>query len=78
MRIKKGRKEMFNLIGFKLMSRKVCPLVKKPFDSCYYANLNSENIVEAIYYCGKHFEECKMFTDHEKRKFLNEALFLTH
>jgi len=39
----------------------LCPYVGCPFDECFVASINSQNIDLAIYYCGKHFDECEIF-----------------
>ena len=38
-----------------------CPFVKDPFDECFVTGINSQNIDQAIYYCGGHFEECEIY-----------------
>lgn len=39
----------------------LCPFVECPFDECFVTSINSQNIDLAIYYCGKHFEECEIY-----------------
>ncbi len=41
--------------------KKFCPLIEDTYDGCYCSILNSSTIGDAIYYCGGHFEECKIY-----------------
>jgi hypothetical protein len=38
-----------------------CPFVADPFDECFIAGINSQNIDEAIHYCGNNYKECKIY-----------------
>ena len=38
-----------------------CPFVANPFDECFVAGINSQNIDQAIHYCGNDFEECEIY-----------------
>ena len=42
----------------------LCPFVASPFEACFVNSINSQNIDLAIYYCGKHFDECEI---HKKK-----------
>ena len=39
----------------------LCPFVGDPFDECFITDINSQNIDQAIYYCGRNFEECEIY-----------------
>jgi hypothetical protein len=45
-----------------------CPFIGDPFADCFIASINSQNIDQAIYYCGKHFEECEIYRSVTKRE----------
>ena len=40
---------------------KNCPFLQNPFDECYCYDMRSQDIEYAIYYCGKHFDECETY-----------------
>ncbi len=42
-----------------------CPFSSDPFDDCYVVEMQSQNIPDAIRYCGGDFEDCDIF----KRRF---------
>ena len=44
-----------------------CPFVSNPFEECFIANINSQSIDEAIYYCGNNFEECERYRTVDKQ-----------
>jgi len=46
--------------------RRHCPFVANPFDECFIARINSQNIDQAIYYCGNDFEECEIYRSHNQ------------
>jgi len=46
--------------------RRHCPFVANPFNECFIANINSQNIDQAIYYCGNNFEECEIYGIYNK------------
>lgn len=39
----------------------ICRFVQNPFFDCYCFNLTSQHINSAIYYCGNHFNACKIY-----------------
>lgn len=49
-----------------------CPFIESPCDDCFVARLNSQNIEQAIYYCGGNYEECEIYQretgKHQKEK----------
>jgi hypothetical protein len=46
----------------------LCPFVGDPFDECFVAGINSQNIDQAIHYCAKYFEECEIYLRVIKRE----------
>lgn len=50
-----------------------CPFVTNPFEGCIITNINSQNIDEAIYYCGNNFEECEIYRS-RRYSFRNEPI----
>lgn len=38
-----------------------CPFIEDSFRECYCNDMRSLKTDEAIYYCGKHFEECPIY-----------------
>ncbi len=49
-----------------------CPFVNKPFDNCYCANLTSNTIESALYFCGKHYKQCEFYIKNaNKERILN-------
>jgi hypothetical protein len=44
-----------------LKAGKLCPFVQNPFEECFVAGIDSQNIEKAIYYCGSHFDECEIY-----------------
>jgi len=38
-----------------------CPYVGNPLEECYVAGMNSQNIEQAIHYCGANYEECDIY-----------------
>jgi hypothetical protein len=53
----------------KLNNKKACPFLHDPDDKCYCIHLNSQNIEKAIFFCGQHFEECRIFKIVYQRRF---------
>ena len=42
-------------------ARKWCPFVDAPFDVCLCADMNSQKVEEAMYYCGGNYQECEIY-----------------
>ena len=40
-----------------------CPFIKNSFPECYCNDMSSLKADEAIYYCGRHFEECPIYRE---------------
>jgi hypothetical protein len=38
-----------------------CPFVENPFEDCLCADMNSQKVEEAIYYCGGNYQECEIY-----------------
>lgn len=38
-----------------------CPFVGNPLAECYIADLHSQNIEEAIYYCDENYKACEIY-----------------
>lgn len=49
-----GRKSMRSL-------KKPCPFIQEPYDNSFCANMLSQSIESAMYYCGSHFSECAVY-----------------
>jgi hypothetical protein len=45
-----------------------CPYVVNPFEECFVTHMNSQNIDQAIHYCGDDFEECEIYQRATKRE----------
>ena len=45
----------------KAPTKKLCPLLRNPFDNCYCVKMSSQYIERAVYFCGKHFELCEIY-----------------
>jgi hypothetical protein len=41
--------------------RKVCPILKEPFDECYCMKMSSQDIERTVYLCTKSFELCDIY-----------------
>lgn len=48
---------MLNLITNKTR----CPFIYEPFDDCYCAKMNSQDIERAVYLCSNNFEMCDIY-----------------
>ncbi len=44
-----------------------CPLIASPLAECFIADINSQNIEQAIYYCGGNYTECEIYRREIKR-----------
>lgn len=44
-----------------IIKKRYCPFVQDPHDECYCAKLDSQNIENTIYYCGKNFLDCEIY-----------------
>lgn len=44
-----------------LVKKKPCPFIQEPYDDCLCANMLSQNIEAAIYYCGGNFKKCEIY-----------------
>lgn len=44
-----------------LTDQEKCPFLGTPFKDCFVVNMNSQNIEQAMYYCGGNFAECERF-----------------
>ena len=42
------------------MESNMCPFVGKHYEECYCTNLNSQDIIMAIYFCNKNFKYCEI------------------
>lgn len=42
-------------------SKRVCPLVNKGLENCYYIKTNSVYSFATIYYCIGNYEECEIY-----------------
>jgi len=38
-----------------------CPFIGDPLRECFLIDMNSQNIEQAIYYCGGNFEKCEIY-----------------
>jgi hypothetical protein len=47
---------------------KHCPFVESPSDNCFVVGTDSVSAEKAIYYCGKKFDECKIYLKRIKRE----------
>jgi len=47
-------------------SKPRCPFVAAPFPDCYVADLSSEDVEKAIFYCGGEFECCEIYAERMK------------
>lgn len=41
-----------------------CPFTRDPFPECYVSRLRSQDVGNAILYCGGVFEECQIYQKH--------------
>jgi hypothetical protein len=64
-KIRISNQEMLGRIAS--MPGRHCPFVSNPFEECLISNINSQNIDEAIYYCGNNFEECGIYGGVDKQ-----------
>lgn len=44
---------------------RLCPLVEKPYDECYFVKMKSQDIAMAMYYCYENFEICGIYRSGE-------------
>lgn len=42
-------------------SKKLCPFVANPRDDCYCFDMKSSKVRQAVHYCLRNFEECKIY-----------------
>lgn len=43
------------------VNKKHCPFLYNPFDDCYCAKMNSQDIERAIYLCTNNFKMCDIY-----------------
>lgn len=41
--------------------KRPCPFIQEPYDDCLCANMLSQNIEAAIFYCGGNFRKCEIY-----------------
>jgi len=41
--------------------KKICPFLGDPSDECHVADLHSQNIEKAMYFCWNNFERCEIY-----------------
>jgi hypothetical protein len=42
-------------------NKRLCPVLRSPFDECYCNKMSSQDIERAIYLCSSHFEICDIY-----------------
>ena len=57
--------------GSQSKPRRHCPFVGNPLSECFLVGMNSQNIEQAIYYCGDNFEECEIYKKRTHKGFSN-------
>ena len=45
-----------------------CPLLNNPLEECYVADLHSQNIEKAMYYCWENYERCEIYKRSAEQK----------
>ena len=41
--------------------KRLCPILKEPFDDCYCLKMNSQDIERTVFLCSKHYELCDIY-----------------
>jgi len=44
-----------------IQGKKTCPFLGDPSAECHVADLNSQNIEKAMYFCWGNFERCEIY-----------------
>ena len=41
--------------------KRLCPILKKPFDNCYCMKMGSQDIERTVFLCSKNYELCDIY-----------------
>lgn len=45
-----------------IIQKRYCPFVRNPHADCYCVKLDSQNVEDTLYYCGKNFLVCEIYS----------------
>jgi len=41
--------------------KRLCPILKEPFDDCYCLKMNSQDIERTVFLCSKNYDLCDIY-----------------
>lgn len=45
-----------------IIKKRYCPFIQNPHVDCYCVKLDSQNVENTLYYCGKNFLACEIYS----------------